>query len=49
MYLIEELKLNLAEALSKATGEDLLPEALEYPNFPKTATWRFRVFCWLKN
>ena len=44
MYLIEELKLNLAEALSKATGEDLLPEALEYPELSENGDLAFPCF-----
>ncbi len=44
MYLIEELKLNLAGALSKATGEDILPEALEYPELSENGDLAFPCF-----
>ncbi len=44
MYLIEELKISLAKALSKAVGEDILPEALEYPELSENGDLAFPCF-----
>ncbi len=44
MYRIEELKLKLADTLSKATGEDILPEALEYPELSENGDLAFPCF-----
>jgi arginyl-tRNA synthetase len=44
MYLIEELKSNRAEALSKATGDAIAPEALEYPELSENGDLAFPCF-----
>lgn len=44
MYLIEELKSNLAKALSKATGDDVPPEAFEYPELSENGDLAFPCF-----
>ncbi len=44
MYLIEELKLNLAKALSKATSEDISADALEYPELSENGDLAFPCF-----
>src|SRR5690242_10384039 len=44
MYLIEELKASLAKALSKAMGEDIAIDALEYPELSENGDLAFPCF-----
>ncbi|WKZ28920.1 MAG: arginine--tRNA ligase [Patescibacteria group bacterium] len=44
MYLIEELKTSLAKALSKATGEEIAIDALEYPELSENGDLAFPCF-----
>lgn len=49
MYLIEELKSNLAAALAKATDTEILPDVFEYPELPENGDLAFPCFQSAKN
>lgn len=44
MYLIEELKASLAKSLSQATGEEIVADALEYPELSENGDLAFPCF-----